>query len=184
MGKERREKSILVGVLCAVILFMAIGFASIGSQLKIEGEAAIGETWNVQITNITKKEASAGVTETATFPKFSATTANFDVQLSQPGDYAIYTITVSNLGSIDAKLDLITELKQATDAQGGGSPAIEYTLLDSSNKQGDALANTNGVHTFDVKVEYLSTAVGEAAPTQGASRTYSVTLDYGQDTGA
>lgn len=185
MGKERREKSILVGVLCAVILFMAIGFAGIGSQLKIEGEASIGDTWNVQITGIAKKEASDGVVETATYPNFTANSANFNVQLSQPGDYAIYTVTVKNLGTIDAVLNVLTEFEQATTGDNAGSPAIEYTLLtDSSNAQGETLANTSGVHTFDIKVEYLSTAVGTNAPTQGAARSYTLTLDYAQDTSA
>ena len=182
MGKERREKSILVGVLCAVILFMAIGFAGISSQLKIEGEASIGDVWNVQITNITKKSATDGVTEVSGFPKNTATTANFNVQLSQPGDNAVYTITVENKGTIAAKLDVVTELEQAIDA--GGSAAIEYTLEPTATAlQGTALAAGES-KTFDVKVEYLSTAIGEAAPTQGAKRTYSVTLDYVQDTSA
>ncbi len=177
MGKERREKSVLIGVLCAVILFMAIGFASIGAQLKIEGGASIGETWNVQITGISKKSATAGVVETTNFPTFSATTASFDVQLTEPGDNAVYTVTVSNLGSIDAKLNLITELEQAD-----GSAAIKYTLIPAEgSEQGTSLAHGE-TDTFDVKVEYLSTAVGENAPSADASKSYTVTLDYIQDT--
>lgn len=185
MGKERREKSILVGVLCAVILFMAIGFAGISSQLKIEGEASIGETWNVEIASIVRKAdvgTSGAIDATDTPVLTSATTAIFNVSLTQPGDYVVYTVTVENKGTIDAKLDAVAETIQAI--ENGGSAAINYTLTPSATSlQGTTLA-AGKTTTFDVKVEYDSNAVGANAPTQGAKRTYTLTLDYVQDTSA
>lgn len=62
MESERKSKGIIIGVLCAVIVFMSIGFAALSSQLTIRGNATISDTWNVQITNIEKKEASTGAT--------------------------------------------------------------------------------------------------------------------------
>lgn len=183
MGKERREKSILVGVLCAVILFMAIGFASIGSNLKIEGEASIGQTWDVQITSIERKSGvgTTGAVDAEQTPVVNAgTTAIFNVSLTQPGDYAVYTVTVENKGSIAAKLDSIVETIQSVDD--GGSAAIIYTLTPAADTlQGSTLAS-GATTTFDVKVEYDSNAVGDAKPTQGAKRTYTLALNYGQDT--
>ena len=175
MESERKSKGIIIGVLCAVIVFMSIGFATLSSQLKINGNATISDTWNVQITNIEKKEASTGATATPD-PTFTATTANFNVSLKEPGDYAIYTVTVKNTGSLDAVLTTITE----TEGE-GGSAAIKYTVTPGAgSEQGSTLAKTNGIHTFDVKVEYLSTAVGENAPEANASKSLSVTLDYNQ----
>lgn len=185
MGKERREKSILVGVLCAVILFMAIGFASISANLKIEGSATIGETWDVQITNIVRKTdvGTTGAVDADQTPVVNAgTTAIFNVSLTQPGDYAVYTVTVENKGTIDAKLEKVVETIQAV--ENGGSAAINYTLTPSATSlQGTTLA-AGKTTTFDVKVEYLSTAVGNQKPTADASRTYTLTLDYVQDTSA
>lgn len=177
MESERKSKGIIIGVLCAVIVFMSIGFAALSSQLTINGNATISDTWNVQIASITKKEDSTGVTETSQ-PTYTATTANFNVSLKEPGDYAIYTVTVKNTGSLDAVLTRITE------AEGeGGSAAIKYTVTPGAgSEQGSTLAKTNGIHTFDVKVEYLSTAVGENAPEANASKSLSVTLDYSQKT--
>lgn len=177
MESERKSKGIIIGVLCAVIVFMSIGFAALSSQLKINGNATISDTWNVQIASITKKEGSTGVTETSQ-PTYTATTANFNVSLKEPGDYAIYTVTVKNTGSLDAVLTRITE------AEGeGGSAAIKYTVTPGAgSEQGSTLAKTNGIHTFDVKVEYLSTAVGANAPEANASKSLSVTLDYNQKT--
>ena len=177
MESERKSKGIIIGVLCAVIVFMSIGFAALSSQLKINGNATISDTWNVQITNIEKKEGSTGVNETSQ-PTFTATTANFNVSLKEPGDYAIYTVTVKNTGSLDAVLTQITENEGE-----GGSAAIKYTVTPGAgSEQGSTLAKTNGIHTFDVKVEYLSTAVGENAPEANASKSLSVTLDYNQKT--
>ena len=177
MESERKSKGIIIGVLCAVIVFMSIGFAALSSQLTIRGNATISDTWNVHITNIEKKESSTGVTETAQ-PTRTATTANFNVSLKEPGDYAIYTVTVKNTGSLDAVLTQITENEGE-----GGSAAIKYTVTPGAgSEQGSTLAKTNGIHTFDVKVEYLSTAVGENAPEANASKSLSVTLDYNQKT--
>ena len=177
MESERKSKGIIIGVLCAVIVFMSIGFATLSSQLKINGNATISDTWNVQIASITKKEGSTGVTETAQ-PTHTATTANFNVSLKEPGDYAIYTVTVKNTGSLDAVLTQITENEGE-----GGSAAIKYTVTPGAgSEQGSTLPKTNGIHTFDVKVEYLSTAVGENAPEANASKSLSVTLDYSQKT--
>lgn len=177
MESERKSKGIIIGVLCAVIVFMSIGFAALSSQLKINGNATISDTWNVQITNIEKKEGSTGATATSD-PTYTATTANFNVSLKEPGDYAIYTVTVKNTGSLDAVLTQITENEGE-----GGSAAIKYTVTPGAgSEQGSTLAKTNGIHTFDVKVEYLSTAVGENAPDANASKSLSVTLDYNQKT--
>lgn len=177
MESERKSKGIIIGVLCAVIVFMSIGFAALSARLTISGNATISDTWNVQIASITKKEGSAGVTETSQ-PTFTATTANFNVSLKEPGDYAIYTVTVKNTGSLDAVLTQITENEGE-----GGSAAIKYTVTPGAgSEQGSDLPKTNGIHTFDVKVEYLSTAVGENAPEANASKSLSVTLDYNQKT--
>ena len=175
MESEKKSKGIIIGVLCAVIVFMSIGFAALSAQLTISGNATISDTWNVQIASITKKESSDGVNETSQ-PTFTATTANFNVSLKEPGDYAIYTVTVKNTGSLDAVLTRITE------AEGeGGSAAIKYTVTPAAgSEQGSDLPKTNGIHTFDVKVEYLSTAVGENAPEANSSKSLSVTLDYNQ----
>ena len=177
MESERKSKGIIIGVLCAVIVFMSIGFAALSSQLKINGNATISDTWNVQITNIEKKESSTGVTETSQ-PTFTATTANFNVSLKEPGDYAIYTVTVKNTGSIDAVLTQMTK----TEGE-GGSAAIIYTVTPAAgSEQGSTLAKTNGTHTFDVKAEYDAHATGASAPEVGASKSLTVVLDYNQKT--
>ena len=52
MNSERNHKNIVIALLCAIIALMGIGFATLRSEIKIEGGAALSNTWNVQITNI------------------------------------------------------------------------------------------------------------------------------------
>lgn len=176
MTEERKSKGIIIGVLCATILFMSIGFAAISTRLTITGTTTISDTWNVQITSIEKKAASDNATEVST--SVAATTATFNITLKEPGDYAIYTVTVKNTGSIDAILTDINEVLSEN-----GSDAIQYTVTPATDSvEGSTLANKTGVHTFDIKAEYLTTAVGDKAPTEGATKTLTVTLDYNQKT--
>lgn len=177
MERERKGKGLIIGLLFVTIFVMSIGFATMAANLTIEGNATISDTWNVQITGITKKESSTNVTETEA-PGFTSTTANFNVQLKEPGDYAIYTIEVANTGSLDAVLESITETEGEN-----GSDAIKYTVTPASGSEEQSdLVKKTGTHSFDVKVEYLETATGENAPAEGASKSYTVVLNYKQKT--
>ena len=184
MENDRKSKGIIIGVLCAVIIFMSIGFAALSTRLTINGSASLSDIWNVQIIDITKKEASTGVTEAANTPTFTSTTATFDVALKEPGDYVIYTITVKNKGTLDATLSKITETyaKSTTDSS-AGSDAIIYTVTPASgSEQGSTLVKETGTHTFDVKVEYDANAIGENAPKEDdpTTKIAVITLDYVQ----
>lgn len=174
MENERKSRGIVIALLCAVIIFMSIGFAALSSRLTVNAGATIGDTWNVQITGITQKSATDGVTETKSV-SYTATTATFDVSLKEPGDNAVYTVTVKNSGSLDATLTKITE------TLGEGPEAIKYTVTPAENSvEGSTLAKTDGTHTFDVKVEYDASAIGEDAPAAGASKSLTIVLDYNQ----
>lgn len=172
MEKDRKGKTIIIAILCVALVIMSVGYATMTANLKIGGEAKISSTWNVRIQSIVKKESSNGVTELSS-PQAFSTNASFNVELKEPGDYAIYTVTVINAGSIDAVLQGINEIEQAD-----GTGAIKYSY--TSESAVDAELNASDTHTFDVKVEYLSTAIGDNAPSPNASKSYTLALDYGQ----
>ena len=135
MESERKSKGIIIGVLCAVIVFMSIGFATLSSQLKINGNATISDTWNVQIASITKKEGSTGVTETAQ-PTHTATTANFNVSLKEPGDYAIYTVTVKNTVTKD-NMDYLNTDEAIQPTLSFKAYAVQYDNIYDATKSED-----------------------------------------------
>ena len=68
-------------------MIMTVGYALFAQKLTINGTASIDSTWKVEITNITQKEINGGVTEKS--KSYTATSANFDIGFTQPGDYEI-----------------------------------------------------------------------------------------------
>ena len=90
------KKKVLIGILSVLVCVMAVGYALLAQELTINGRASIDSTWKVEITNITQKELVGGVTEKN--KSYTATTANFDIGFTQPGDYVIYDIEVTNKG--------------------------------------------------------------------------------------
>lgn len=168
MDKERKNNSIIIGALLVVVVLMSIGFAAGASNLKVESTATIAEKWDVKITGITYNGENAG-SVTA-----DGTEATFNVDLAQPGDSATYTVTVKNQGNVSAILSDIIESEE-------GSDAIKYTVTPSvGSEKGSALA-MNSTHSFDVKVEYLSTAIGDDAPTANETKTLTLKLVYNQN---
>ena len=163
------NKKIIITVLSVLVVAMAVGYALLAQELTINGRASIDSTWKVEITNITQKELVGGVTEKN--KSYTSTTANFSVGFTQPGDYVIYDIEVTNSGTLDAVVESITVNK-------GDNPAITYTT--SGLKRGDKITKNNGTNTLTVKVDYDSSVTSQPAST---TNDITVTINYQQDLG-
>ena len=164
------NKKIIITVLSVLVVAMAVGYALLAQELTINGTASIDSTWKVEITNITSKDV-VGDAVNKTDPSYTATTANFSVGLTQPGDSITYDITVTNKGTLDAVVESITVNK-------GDNPAITYTT--SGLKRGDKIAKNNGTNTLTVKVDYDSSVTSQPAST---TNDITVTINYQQDLG-
>lgn len=190
MNSKEEKKNIIIGSLIVAIVTMAIGYAVLSQQLKINGTANISGDWDVRMTNITEgtPSNSAGATVTATnvTPAVieSSKTAKFSVAFKTPGDTMEYDITVSNSGSLDAKLSNV--VVAATDDDGGTlelteENGINYEItIDGKSVEeakNDVLTNSGGHSTIHVKVYWDQNAT--AVPTN-AIKKLSVTLDYEQ----
>lgn len=176
MSGERKSRNVIIGMLCAIILMMGVGFAaSLSSILKINGNAEITGTWNVKITGITSADTTGKAS--AGSPTFTATTATFNTTLVEPGDSATYQVTVRNDGNIPALLDDVAEV-----LTGEENDAIVYSYGEANPEEGAKLP-AGETHTFEVTVTYPDTAVGESAPTEGElTNNLTLTLTYVQDT--
>ncbi len=164
------KKKVIIGVLSVLVCIMAVGYALLAQELTINGSASIDSTWKVEITNITSKDVVGGAVN-KTDPTYSATTANFSVGLTQPGDSITYDITVTNKGTLDAVVESITVNK-------GDNPAIKYTT--SGLKRGDKITKNNGTNTLTVKVDYDSSITSQPTST---TNDITVTINYQQDLG-
>ena len=106
----RNKKNMVIGLLCVALVFMGIGYSIFNSTLNISGTATSSGSFDVKITNVVLKEKSTKVTDTTEYKANNdyGTVANLSATFNEPTDYITYTITVSNLGSIDALISVTT----------------------------------------------------------------------------
>ena len=192
----KNGKNVMIAALLIAIVALAIGYAGFATVLIINGHAEIDANWDVQITNITATyyPATGGaeeITNSPTTPNYSADglTANFAALLHKPGDYAEYTITVSNLGNIDAKLQSITSVPTLPDS---ASPSIIVYTMPTAPTVNTALdapvAPATSTHTYVVRVTFDENATAEqvaAAQTAAGAgnaieKDITITLNYVQ----
>ncbi len=183
-----KKNAIIVSLLIAVVA-MAIGYAALSSQLTINGTAEVTSTWDVKMTNISEGSVSnsAGVTPTAEVNSKQIsgnTTATFDVSFQTPGDTVEFDITVTNSGSLDAKLSNVTAT--ATDGSGGPLELTEENGINyevTIDGQGiEAAKNTiitNGGDTQTVHVKVYWDQNATAVP-ENATKKLTVNLEYVQ----
>lgn len=138
-------------IIAAVVLvgLASVAYAAFAQLLTINGTGTASGNWDIEITSITAKDQT-GVTDQASTPSFTGTTATFNVDLHYPGATSTYDVVIENKGSIPAKLSTLTDLA-ATNA---AAPAdIHYTLTGVAVD--DTLA-AGATVTATVQVEWLS----------------------------
>ena len=162
-----RKQNMTVAIIIAAFCFMAIGYALINQQLKINGIAKTTGSWNIQITKIESK--AIGSANNKTEPTGIGTTnASFNIDMYKPGDAMEYTITLSNLGNIDA---IVKEI-EVTNIN---SEYIKYTIEDI--KSGYQL-KANNSKPFKLKIEFDENAT---STNKGASENINLNIDISQE---
>ena len=168
---SKRQRSIVLGSLIGIMILMAIGYAAFSSQLQINGTSNISSNWDIRITNITS--SLSGGASNATEPTYdneNGLTASFSTNLTSPGDYAEYTVEVSNLGDIDATLTGI-------EISDSNNPAIVFET--SGIEEGDNLLQ-GAKDELLVKVSYSDSVTSDP---ENKTSNITVTLTYEQATG-
>ena len=168
MRKESKKQNIMI-VIIALLLVVTIGYATLQTNLTINGTSKINNsTWNVHFNNPTVATGSVAI-DTSTHAnakaatKDDATTVSYNVLLTNPGDYYEFTVPVQNEGSIDAMIDEITSTIQI----GTGivtnitSSSDLPTWLNYSVTYSDGVAiapkhelNAGTTETYKVRVEF------------------------------
>ena len=167
MRQNQKDKRnyIIIG-LCAVVAVMAVGFAAFSSQLQINGTSEVTSTWCVgfdtsKTTDYVATPGLTGATTPSATMSYSGNTcgndnlqtgANLSATFKQPGDQVVYTFTIKNASTLNAKLDSITENLTTSNS------AIEYTLSGAS--QGDILG-PNDTTTLVVTVKYKDSVTSQ-----------------------
>ena len=103
MRSKQKKTYIIIG-LCLLVLLMSVGYAAFSTVLNINGTAEITTSWDVEITNVVTSE-KIGNADDRESPTFTYDTATLMPSFVFPGDSIKYSITVSNLGSVNAVID-------------------------------------------------------------------------------
>ena len=111
---EKKTKNVVIIALCLTLIFMGVGFAALSQNINIgaTGTVSAKTAWDVHYASFTlngKGGYAADTTPNATdggvkYLDASKTTATVTFTLTAPGDYVEYKGTITNFGSIDAKL--------------------------------------------------------------------------------
>lgn len=166
---ESNQKKIVIAVLCAVLCVMAVGYAAFSTRLTVDGTASVDSRWSVLFTNATA-QATGGAT--AGTPEIQNTTIDLgDIKLVSPGDTVTYTVTVTNQGTLNARVSGFEWSEDESDA-------IRYSV---TGMQANDVLEAGATDTLTITVTY-----DPSVQTQPTIRTsdLSVTLNFVQDFGS
>ena len=162
------KKNIVITFLIGIFCIMSIVYAAFSQTLNITGSAFIDSRWNIKITDVATKNVIGDATKVFE-PVVSDTAVTFKTNLVSPGDSMTYSVTITNDGTIDAKVDSI----EITDSK---NPAIIFSTLGINEND---LLEAGDTQTFDVIVSYSEAVTSQP---QDTSATLTVKLNYVQNT--
>jgi len=168
---HKKKRNIIIGVLCGVLLLMVVGYAAFSSVLNIKGTSNVSSNWNIKITSITSKTLSGNATNVKEPEGVGTLTASFETNLESPGDSIEYTITISNSGDINAKLDKITL----------SEPDNEYVTFETSGLTEGEPLNAGSTADLIVTVTFKDVEINKM---DKSTSKLTVTLDYSQADGS
>ena len=160
--RTRQKQRIMIGVLCSVIIGLAVGYAVLNQQLNVNGTGSITSDFSIVFTNIeeiNQGQASGNINdfengiigidgktthdittlqaETHDITTLQADVTNdhqidLNVDMKKPGATGIYEITVENTGKLDGYISDITGLDEANASE---PTDIQFTLYNFKENQ-------------------------------------------------
>ncbi len=140
-----KTKNIIVVVMVSFFLFLSMGYALFSETLIINGTATAMGTFDVEFTDATVTEQVGSTLSTALISNDKNTLTINVPKLEYPGSYVNILVTVTNKGSIPAKLTTVEQTNLTSDP----SIKVSYTGLDElKNKE----FLQNETQTFNIKI--------------------------------
>ena len=169
--RTRQKQRIVIGVLCTVIIGLAVGYAVLSQTLNIQGTGGITSDFNILFTNI--EEGTMNGATTINKQITNSTTATFTIDLKSPGSNGEYLITVENRGNIDAYVESIHGIEEANSVD---PTDIKFSIEDI--KVNDKLKAKES-KVFKVKVNWSSSSTS----IPDTNKKLTLTINFAQDTG-
>ena len=167
MHRGKRKRKIIIFSLTGILICMVVAYATLSTSIQTTGSSKITSSWDIQITNVTAGTPTGGA-ENAKTPTHDGLTASMEANLYSKGDAMEYDVTITNNGTLDAKLDNII-----TNAQNANEEAVIITF--TGYKKGEVLKSKESkiVH---VKIAYNPDYNGDETSSE-----VDLTFDFVQD---
>ena len=166
--KRKNKKSMFIVMLLIATIFMGAGFAYLSSNLNITGTNTSLGQWDIKIDSIEVLNINGMAESRHVEMSADGLSANFIVDLYDPGDYVEYKVTVKNSGNIGARLN------SADTTVTNSNPHIYMT---NTAVLKEVLVG-NSTSTFNVKIGVEET---EEELVDSTGTKYTLTLNYIQD---
>lgn len=170
----KKQNIIIIGVV-AFVLAVAIGYALFSETLTINGTATAKGQFDVEFTSI-GDVTSAGYTKQTTDPDHEIAKISDDKntltitvnKLDYPGAYVEIPVTITNKGTISAKLK---EIEQTGLDDETGPIKVTYEGVAAS----ETPVEPNGTQNMTIRVEWL-----EGVNTTAEAAVFTIRMNYEQ----
>lgn len=166
MAKTKKKNYALV-VLFVLLIGISVGYAAFGQTLNINGTANANGNFKLAFTNATISP-NVGAEGSTTSISANGDTLSINMDLDYPGAGGVVTATITNTGSIAAKLNNLN-------IEGINDPDINVSFSGLDLEDGEVIEPND---TKDVKI----TVKWAENSTTAKTATFKATLDYVQST--
>ena len=199
---KKTKSNLIVAIVCLLLICLTVGYAAINSKLNINGTTDISSNkWIIYFDNVVENETSIQAIKTATIEE-DKTKMNFDIELTEPGEYYEFNVDVVNDGTIDAMIDQVikdgmlpsheeyltfdvtyddgTPLKRcdALNAESKRNLLVKVTFKEEVTE--DQLPEVNQILDLGFEIDYIQkdgTCETEDIETTPAPTAYTLTID-------
>ena len=180
--KFNRKRKNTFKIFFLVIVGMTVGFAAINTTLQLIGTLNIAKTtWNIHFENPTK---TGGVTATkeVALKENDNTTVEYQVKLTNPGDYYEFTVDAKNDGTIDGMITNISNKVYENNTEVTLPAYLESTItyVDGTTIDYNHLLASTKSETYKVKVQYKQGLAADQLPDQEKTYNFRFTVTYMQ----
>ena len=188
MRNFNKDSRLMITILI-LIGILAIGYATLGANLKINGVAEVpASSWSVQFKtgSINVTTGSVPIEENTSQKAAtidSADQVSYQVRLPLPGDFYEFTVVVENTGSIDAMIDSVVSKLGDTVITTGTLPSyLDYkvTYSDGVAIAPKHLLAANTEETYKVRIEFKKDVTITQLPTEATTLNLNFQVNYVQ----
>ena len=158
--KRRKGKSLAIGILCCMLVFMGIGYAALSQVLNIGTTAKVTGSWKIYISDarVNENKSTSKSTDNSITIGENRVSAVATVNFNAPGEYVTYDMQVTNGGTIDA---ILKSIKYTLPEGYKGYFSMEVEGLEEGQE-----LNKGDSKDFTLKITFDKDKMLEAMPDQ------------------